>query len=196
MINERLGQNPPCRDTHGIILKKTRSLLRNLTFEEKERLRIAGSSAVFLNGDARETPEIPDDSVQLTVTSPPFLDIVQYPADNWLRCWFNGIDEKAIAGRITMARTVHEWSGVMGEVFRELYRITRSGGRVAFEVGEVRKGTIRLEEQVILPGLGAGFTCEGVLVNTQRFTKTSHIWGVGNNASGTNTNRVVLLSKP
>jgi hypothetical protein len=94
-----------------------------------------------------------------------------------------------------MARTLDEWTGVMASVFRELFRITRSGGYVAFEVGEVRKRTIRLEEYVIPLGITAGFTCDGVLINQQVFTKTSNIWGVKNMASGTNTNRIVIFHK-
>ena len=46
---------------------------------------IAGNSGIFLSGDAASTPEIRDNSVQLTVTSPPFLNIVQYSKDNWLQ---------------------------------------------------------------------------------------------------------------
>jgi hypothetical protein len=133
--------------------------------------------------------------VQLTVTSPPFLDVVQYREDNWLRCWFCGHNEKVIGEQITMARTLDEWTGVMGSVLRELYRITRQDGYVAFEVGEVRKRTIRLEEHVVPLGIDAGFSCEGVLINQQIFTKTSNIWGVNNMASGTNTNRIVLFHK-
>jgi hypothetical protein len=94
-----------------------------------------------------------------------------------------------------MARTLDDWTGVMGSVFQELYRITRPGGYVAFEVGEVRKRTIRLEEHVVPLGIDAGFACDGVLINQQIFTKTSNIWGVNNMASGTNTNRIVLFHK-
>lgn len=194
-INKKRQQIPEYRDTHHIILNKTKSLLRTLSPAEKKDLKRAGKNARLLTGDARSTPDIPDTSVQLTVTSPPFLDIVQYREDNWLRCWFNGHDEKAIGDEITMARSLDEWTGVMGSVFQELYRITRYGGFVAFEVGEVRKGTIRLEEHVIPLGNSAGFTCMGVLINKQLFTKTSNIWGVNNMASGTNTNRIVLFQK-
>jgi DNA modification methylase len=195
-INKKRQQVPEYRDTHHIILNKSKSLLRTISAAEKKNLQKAGKNVRLLTGDARSTPEIPDTSVQLTVTSPPFLDIVQYREDNWLRCWFNGLDEKAIGDDITMARTLDEWNGVMGSVFRELYRITRYGGFVAFEVGEVRKGTIRLEEHVIPLGIRAGFTCIGVVINQQMFTKTSNIWGVNNMASGTNTNRIVIFYKP
>jgi hypothetical protein len=83
----------------------------------------------------------------------------------------------------------------MSAVFRELHRITRRGGWVAFEVGEVRKGKIRLEEHVVPLGIAAGFSCEAVLINQQAFTKTARIWGVGNNALGTNSNRIVVFRK-
>jgi len=194
-INRKLRQTPEYRDTHRIILNKTKSLLRSLSPAEKANLKQAGKKARLLTGDARSTPEIPGSGVQLTVTSPPFLDIVQYREDNWLRCWFNGFDEKMIGDQITMARNPTEWSGVMSAVFRELFRVTQSGGYVAFEVGEVRKRTILLEDYVVFPGISAGFTCEGVVINQQIFTKTSNIWGVDNMASGTNTNRIVLFHK-
>jgi hypothetical protein len=194
-INIKRDQVPEYRNTHRIILNKTKSLLRSLTPDEQKNMNHAGKNARLLTGDSRVTPEIPDDSVQLTVTSPPFLDIVQYKDDNWLRCWFNGLNDKEIGNRITMARNVESWSGVMGAVFSELYRITRPGGYVAFEVGEVRKRSIRLEEHVVPLGISAGFVCECVLINQQTFTKTSNIWGVDNMSHGTNTNRVVIFSK-
>ena len=51
----------------------------------------------LMQGDCLERmAEISDGSVDLTVTSPPFLDVVQYAADNWLRCWFNGLDADAL----------------------------------------------------------------------------------------------------
>ena len=83
----------------------------------------------------------------------------------------------------------------MGEVFAELFRVTRPGGFVAFEVGEVRGGKLKLDEVALPLGLGAGFRAHGVLVNTQSFTKTAHIWGVDNNDKGTNSNRIVLFEK-
>jgi hypothetical protein len=195
-INQKRRQVPEYRDTRALIRAKTKSLIRTLTDDAKKNLQRAGKGARLLTGDAGETRDIPDACVQLTVTSPPFLDIVQYSGDNWLRCWFNGLDSGVVGQGITMARTVDGWTQVMGRVFAELHRITRPGGYVAFEVGEVRKKTIQLEEHVIPLGLRAGFTGECVLINQQAFTKTSNIWGIDNNTCGTNTNRIVVFRKP
>ena len=194
-INEKRSQKPEYRNTREIVFKKSVQLLRDLSTELKHRLRQVGESARFLNRDARVTREIEPDSVNLTVTSPPFLNVVQYSKDNWLRCWFNGIDAEKVSGGITLVGSLKVWTAVMGDVFHELYRITAPGGWVAFEVGEVKKGRVQLEEYIAPLGVESGFSCEGVLINSQHFTKTSNIWGVSNNSRGTNTNRIVMLHK-
>jgi hypothetical protein len=194
-INRKRCQVPEYRDTHRLIVRKTKSLISGLTSADITNLHSAGADARFFTDDARRTSGIVSETVQLTVTSPPFLDVVQYREDNWLRCWFCGLDGDAIGQTITMARTIKDWESVMGAVFMELFRITSPGGFVAFEVGEVRKKTVRLEEQVIPLGIAAGFTCEGIIINQQSFSKTSNIWGIDNNQSGTNTNRIVVFSK-
>ena len=194
-INIKRNQKSTYRDTKLRIIKKTESLFRNLTKNQIDNLNSAGEKAVFLICNAGETDEIEDNSVQLTVTSPPFLKVVQYAKDNWLRCWFNSIDAEEISKKITMEKNVEDWSKVMSDVFIELYRITKKGGWVAFEVGEVRKGTINLDDYIIPIGLNSGFNCKGIIVNLQQFTKTSRIWGIDNNELGTNTNRIVLFNK-
>ncbi len=194
-INKRLRQRPEYRNVCEIILKKSRSLIRNLTEAQRHCLLQAGNSGSFLTEDARDTKSIPNGSVHLTVTSPPFLNIVDYGGDNWLRTWFNSIDTREVTSRITSAKTVEEWSSFIRSVFIELFRLTKSGGWVAFEVGDVRKGLVHLEEHVAPLGIEAGFRCVGLIMNRQRFTKTSNIWGIKNNQKGTNSNKIVLFHK-
>ncbi len=192
-INEQRKQIPSYRDIKRIILRKSALLTKDLSEKQKENLSKIAKGSLFSTSDARYTNRIPSDLVQLTVTSPPFLDVVQYSDDNWLRCWFNSIVVKNV--EITMAKTIDKWCDVMSEVFRELYRITLKNGFVAFEVGEVKNGKIKLDEYVVTLGEKAGFKSEGIIINQQVFTKTSNIWGVKNNDKGTNTNRIVVFSK-
>lgn len=194
-INKKRKQRPVYRDVRALILRKSERLLKRLSKEETVPLSGSQERVMLMTEDARSTPLIEDNSVQLTVTSPPFLDVVDYAGDNWLRCWFNGIDEESVSRSVTRARTLDEWKQVMLDVFSELFRITKNGGYVAYEVGEIRKGTIRLDEVVLPLGAAAGFQAQAVYINRQKFTKTSNIWGIQNNLAGTNTNRIVLFQK-
>ena len=192
-INGDRNQTPPRRDVPALILKKSRSLLKDLDELTRARFGKAFGKARLVNQPAAETSQIPGESVSLVVTSPPFLDVVDYAGDNWLRCWFAGIDAQAV--NLTVPRKLEDWQEAMTRVFVELRRVLRPGGHVAFEVGEVRGGKVKLEETVITCGVEAGLEAELVLINQQEFTKTANCWGVDNNAKGTNTNRIVLLRR-
>lgn len=185
-INEKLGVSPPERDVAQVINKKTRTLL-------KDGAPPAGADSRLCVGPAWDLSGIPDASVALTVTSPPFLDIVQYAADNWLRCWFAGIDHDQVA--IDMHRTEAAWTEMVRRVLVEQARVLKPGGHVAFEVGEVRGGKVLLERLVWSAAEGLPFDRLGVLVNAQDFTKTANCWGVDNGSKGTNTNRIVILRR-
>ena len=83
------------------------------------------AKSLLLNQPAHATAQIPAGSVSLVVTSPPFLDVVDYAGDNWLRCWFLGIDPKAV--KLTVPKKLEEWQGEMTAVFRELHRVLAAG---------------------------------------------------------------------
>jgi len=193
-LNAKRGQTPPRRNVAELIRKKTSRLLADCGRKEIEALAPAAQDAILLTAKSNATPEIRSGSVSLVVTSPPFLDVVNYANDNWLRCWFIGVDSASIA--LTVPKKLEDWQSAMTSVFQELFRVLRPRGHVAFEVGEVRHGKIKLEEAVISCGTKAGLAPVLVLINDQKFTKTANCWGVDNNSKGTNTNRVVVFRKP
>lgn len=192
-INARRNQVPPRRDVRALIVAKTRSLLADCTAATRAMLLRSANRAALLTRPAASTPQIRSGSVSLVVTSPPFLDVVDYAGDNWLRGWFCGIDISTVD--ISMHRKVTDWQAAMTGAFRELARVLRPGGHVAFEVGEVRGGKVKLEEAVLPCGVESGLEPLLVVINAQQFTKTANCWGVRNNAGGTNTNRIVVFRK-
>ena len=185
-INEKRGQTPPPRDIRAIILRKSSSLLA-------DGLPPPHPPAIMMTGPSDAAPDLEDGSVDLVVTSPPFLDIVDYEGDNWLRCWFAGINPTSVT--IARHRDTASWEAFVRRTFESLARVVRPGGTVAFEVGEVRGGRILLERHVVAAMTGLPFNVLGVMVNEQEFTKTANCWGVGNNTRGTNTNRIVLARR-
>jgi DNA modification methylase len=193
-INEKRHQVPPPRDLKAILKKKSLQLLKDLTAAERKRLSQRSPEARLLTGSCDNTPALPDNSVHLVVTSPPFLTEVDYKTDNWLRCWFNEIDLQQV--HIAMLRKPSAWQAKMTDVLKELHRILVPGGFVAFEVGEVVGGKIALEDLVIPAAREARLVPKLVMINAQVFTKTSNCWGVDNLSKGTNSNRIVLLQKP
>ena len=192
-INARRKQSPPPRDVIKIILKKSRSLLQDCDCGLRETLGTVADAARLFTRLASSTPQIESNSVGLVVTSPPFLNVVDYAGDNWLRCWFLDINPSAV--QLTVPKKLAAWQQAMTEVFHELHRILRPGGHIAFEVGEVLGGTVKLEEAVLPCGVAAGLSPLLILINDQKFTKTANCWGVDNNFKGTNTNRVVVFRK-
>jgi DNA modification methylase len=193
-INEKRNQTPPYRDIREIMLKKSADLLEKIIPDDRAILAGQITNSVLLTESADDTAQITSNSIRLVVTSPPFLNIVNYQTDNWLRCWFNDIDSQKV--QIWQIRKPASWQAQMTKVFAELNRILQPGGLVAFEVGEVLKGSIFMETLVVPAAMDAGLTPVMLIINDQCFTKTSNCWGVDNLAKGTNSNRIVLLQKP
>lgn len=204
-INSQNGQKPEPRDVARIVVKKSRSLLRSVQ-PDQHQLSLLDNRR---NGEQHEADQLPspilrttsadnlsyldDASTDLIVTSPPFLNIVDYKKDNWLRCWFAGIDVKRL--KISTCSSIEDWSDFVRSAFEEMCRVTREGGHIAFEVGEVRNGEVQLEDIVLQAVEGLPLNPKEVLINQQSFTKTSNLWGISNNQVGTNTNRIVLLQR-
>ena len=187
-INEKRNQTPEYRNTKEIIYRKSHQLLR-----DKLPSNIGKNPFQINIGSADFTPEIENESVDLIVTSPPFLDIVNYRQDNWLRMWFANVEITENA--CWQIRNLNEWLDKMKSSFAEFHRVLKPSGVIAFEVGEIRKGNLLLENEVAKIAIEVGFNVDCILINSQNFTKTANCWGVKNNEEGTNSNRIVVLTK-
>ncbi len=184
-INQRRNQRPEPKDAAALILRKSASLLRHGGLHSQENL--------LLCTQAQNTHQIESNSVDLVVTSPPFLDVVDYRNDNYVRAWFADINMDD--SPLSIFKNTSTWRQFTADVLAELCRVVKRGGFIAYEVGEVQQGKVLLEKTVVEAAAEKSLPLKihGVLVNRQSFTKTANAWGVKNNAKGTNTNRVVLM---
>ena len=193
LINKKYNNKIEYRNVKECCLKKYKTLTKDVDIFTKNTLENVNRQCLFLTKDADNTPEIKDNSVDLIITSPPFLDVINYKQDNWMRCWFCGIDIDKI--QISQLKKLEDWKKKMEQVLIELKRVLKMGGHIAFEVGEVKNGKIKLEDCIVKIVEKLQFNKIDVLINQQTFTKTSNIWGVENNKKGTNSNRIVFCEK-
>ena len=191
-INEKREQVPESKEIKPRILKRTKALLKDWHGVPLDHTGLDLLPSLTVE-DAAGAMSIPSSSAGLVVTSPPFLDVVDYQGDNWMRCWFLGIDASTV--EITELKKPEDWKAKMTEVMRDLSRILKPSGYLAFEVGEVtyKREKLLLEELVLEAGVEAGLEPVIIMINDQEFTKTSNAWGVDNLSKGTNTNRIVIF---
>jgi len=185
-INARRNQTPPQRDTRALIWRKTTGLLSDASRPVALEHRV-------LSGCASQTSLIEPGSVDLIVTSPPFLNVVDYRADNWLRAWFLDVNQEEAA--LWQTPRLEQWSEWMRSAFRAWHSLLRPHGTLVVEVGEVNAGKVDLEKVVAQNGAQCGWNVEAILINGGRFTKTANCWGVDNMSKGTNSNRLVVFSR-
>jgi hypothetical protein len=74
-INARNQQTPDRRDVAALILKKSKSLLRNVTIDQRQQLSKLAPEHRISAGLAKRMDHIADECVQLVITSPPFLNL-------------------------------------------------------------------------------------------------------------------------
>ena len=186
--NAQRNQAPEYRDVAALILRKTRRLQRDLP-----RQAPTGRSSGFLQQAVGEPFAWDGPPVALAVTSPPFLNVVDYKGDNWMRCWFAGIDPDTVA--ITQTSSLDAWKALVRAALDNVAAISARGGVFAFEVGEVRKGSLLLDRVVADVARETAWEPFCFVINEQVFTKTSNTWGVDNNRGGTNSNRIVVMRR-
>lgn len=198
-INQARGVEPDWREVKSRLVKKARTALKDGGIED---LREVAQRNLITTEDSRHLKSWPDESVQLVVTSPPFLNQVDYVTDNWLELWFCDIDAEPLRRCIVQTADLDIWMRFVSDTLHEMHRVLKPGGWVAWEVGEVRyEGRlINLDETVISlvesPQYNGGeFKVERVYVQSQNFTKLANCFNVKNNVLGTNTNRIVLMQK-
>lgn len=92
----------------------------------------------IFNADARSIP-LADRSVDLVITSPPFLDVIDYESTNWLRAWFLGDTYESSVSQAMVTPNVGVYVSFLADVLQELSRLVRSDGRVVMEVGPVKR---------------------------------------------------------
>jgi len=144
--------------------------------------------------DAKKIP-LEDKSIDLIVTSPPYLDKQTYAWDNWLRLWFLGHDYKTIAKKLIQTESREKYVQLMTECIKEMYRVLKNDSACFMVVGDanVRGKTVRTAELLIKPAELAGFEVKRIIADGVPH-KDKYFMFVQKN-HGTKTDRILELHK-
>jgi SAM-dependent methyltransferase len=169
-----------------------------------------GKKARVILDDAIRAMErvIAPGSVDLVVTSPPYLKVVNYGSSNWIRLWWLGLDgvsrdagdgRKRLDSMLDHQHNYSRYRTFMERVFRCVARVLKPAGVAIFVIGDVTepgRPTVKLAEDV---WRDAGAESGLVLVDTIKDTlpegnKVSRIWGK-TRGQATELDRILVLRR-
>ena len=123
---------PPNRDIYECAMNKAQRCLKTPLPQNKGQVSLA---------DSRNLEHVATDSVDLIVTSPPYLAVLDYTWNNWLRLWWLGRDRKAERAHLVLTKREEIYRPFIRETLAEMYRVLRPNSAVVIVVGDVKTGT-------------------------------------------------------
>ena len=186
---QKRGIKPEFRDIVPRIIKKAKEVMSDSIIEQpKSRLWRA---------DSRNMPFIESNSIDLIITSPPFLNVVNYIDDNWLRFWFLGFDKDKLRKKIVQTDDLNEYTNFIKDSMEEMNRVLKQDKYCIIEVGDIRHQSKKLYMDHIIVPLAeqTGFEVEKVMINYMTAPKISKAFKPRTKNAGTKTNRCVIMKK-
>ncbi|MEM5811030.1 MAG: DNA methyltransferase [Candidatus Aenigmatarchaeota archaeon] len=179
----------------------------NLLREKTERLykKHFGlkQSGIVVKADAKKLGQIKElksfqNKVSLILTSPPYLGIVNYAKQNWIRCWFLNEDPLKVSEELDDDLNLEEWINFSKNVVIELKKFLKKDGVAVFIIGDVAKSktsviplarefALMIRDQKIFKNV---WCINDAIAYTD---KTTRIWAE-TKGNATATDRVVFLS--
>jgi len=115
-------------------------------------------------GDARNLDRIPDGSIDLVATHPPYANIIPYSKD--------------VPGDLSMVHSIEEFVGHMGAVAAESLRVLKPDGFCAILIGDTRRRRhyVPIAFRTLGAFLSAGFVLREDIIKHQWQCKSTPYW--------------------
>lgn len=159
------GIVPPDRDVYTSCMRKAFLCLQSPLPVRRARIYRA---------DCRNVP-IADESVDLVVTSPPYLSVLNYPWNNWLRLWWLGVDREAEGAALMQSGRETIYRQFMASAMAELWRVMRPNGAAVIVVGDVKQkdGILNSAELIAQEAVPHGFVVDRIIDDVYSLTGRS-----------------------
>lgn len=156
-----LGRRCIARDINPVCVELTRE---NLRFTPPAKLFTYPTYDPEVSvGDARDLPDIPDESIDLICAHPPYAGIINYSSK--------------IEGDLSNL-DFDDFLSEMKKVAKESYRVLRPGKKCALLIGDARrrKHIVPLGFRLINVFLEAGFKLKELIIKRQHNCRTTGFW--------------------
>jgi DNA modification methylase len=183
------------RNMFGLLREKTERLYKKHTGLKQ--------SGIVMRANAKHLTEVEElkpfhKKVSLILTSPPYLGIVNYAKQNWIRGWFLNNDPLKISAELDDDLTLEEWVQFSKSVALQLKTFLKKDGVAVFIIGDVAKSRTSviplarefarmIRDQKIFKNV---WCINDAISDTD---KTTRIWA-DTKGKATATDRVVFLS--
>lgn len=178
-------------------------LLREKVIRTFEKHSVSTVKGIVVESDAKRVSENIQlkkfkCKVDLILTSPAYLGVVNYAKQNWIRSWFMKADPNEISDRLDDDLNLFEWLKFSRETLIELKKMMKPTGIAVFVIGDVTKS----QNSVIpLAREFASMVRENQFFKNiwlfsdyiQDYDKATRIWGT-TKSKATATDRIVILS--
>lgn len=135
--------------------------------------------------------------VDLVLTSPPYLGVVNYAKQNWIRTWFLNQSPEEISARLDDDLNLSGWLAFMEKTLISVKAMLRENGTAVFVIGDVAKANsvIALAREFCHMVQEKGFFRNIWYLSDSlgELDKTTRIWG-DTKGKATAIDRIVVLS--
>ena len=144
--------------------------------------------------DASKLNKIKLNSVDLIVTSPPYLNVIKYGQYNWIRLWFIKENAKNVDKSLFASQSLNKYIDFMTEFLCQAKKVLKNNGNTVLIIGDV-KG-LNLAEQVWEKSAKPiGFVKKHLFIDEiAESSKTTKIWNE-RKGKATKIDRILVLSK-
>ncbi|MEM1942991.1 MAG: hypothetical protein QXO30_07900 [Candidatus Caldarchaeum sp.] len=189
-------------------LRKALRRVLSMMIKDVEKSSLENVESRVVRGDARRLDFIPDEIIDLVITSPPYLNKIEYTQCYWpeyelffpnephpsLRSYIGvrpeGLEFSRYSGEVPPA--AHLYFEDMGMALREIYRVLKYGGRAVVVVGGGVFPQRVIETDVELAALAdeTGFTVDRIVAVNRRAATTRRVFKIGETRES-----IIYLSK-
>lgn len=183
------------RNVFQMLRDKSTRLFREETYFSHQGVVAQADAKVLAS-----TPEFRDyvGQVDLVLTSPPYLGIVNYAKQNWIRNWFLRADAESVSDALDDNLSLSAWIDFAEQSTLEIKRMLRPEGVAVFVIGDVARSSnsvISLAREFLRRLMHQRtFRYIGCLDDRlQETEKTTKIWK-DTKGQATAVDRIVILS--